>query len=130
MKQILTPKSKHLVVNNVKVHIASEKEVKQFFKPSIKHGVGFAKIELTSKTSPPRKINYSRPRSKTPQTRSNSRTQSHPNHDPMTWNNYQHQNYLPWGICPSFQHLNQMQQMHRTFNANTYGPMRYWGPNV
>ncbi|GKD11511.1 zf-CCHC domain-containing protein, partial [Tanacetum coccineum] len=42
-KSILGPRPKHIMVNNVKVPVASDNEVKQFYKPSLKPGVGFSK---------------------------------------------------------------------------------------
>ncbi|GJX69005.1 retrovirus-related pol polyprotein from transposon TNT 1-94 [Tanacetum coccineum] len=55
-KSILGPRPKHIIVNNVKVPIASENEVKQFYKPLSKPGVGFSKPNFRSKTPPPRRI--------------------------------------------------------------------------
>ncbi|GKB84418.1 hypothetical protein Tco_0956690 [Tanacetum coccineum] len=49
------------------VPVASVDEVKSFYKPSLKPGVGFTKPEERSKTPPPKKNDNSRPRSKTPQ---------------------------------------------------------------
>nr|GEY51822.1 UBN2 domain-containing protein [Tanacetum cinerariifolium] len=42
-KSILGPRPKHRMVNKVKVPVASDKEVKRFYKPSLKSGVGFSK---------------------------------------------------------------------------------------
>ncbi|GJT92459.1 zf-CCHC domain-containing protein [Tanacetum coccineum] len=70
-KSILGPKPKHIIVNNVKVPVASDNEVKQFYKPLSKPGVGFSKPNFRSKTPPSRRVinNYSRP--KTPQPKRN-----------------------------------------------------------
>ncbi|GJV70241.1 retrovirus-related pol polyprotein from transposon TNT 1-94 [Tanacetum coccineum] len=70
-KSILGPRPKHIIVNNVKVPVASDNEVKQFYKPLSKPGVGFSKPNFRSKTPPPRRVinNYSRP--KTPQPKRN-----------------------------------------------------------
>ncbi|GKD83769.1 hypothetical protein Tco_1350608 [Tanacetum coccineum] len=58
-------KPSYILVDNIKVPVASGDEVKSFYKPSLKPGVGFAKPEVRSKTPPPRRNNTSRPRSKT-----------------------------------------------------------------
>ncbi|GJZ21828.1 retrovirus-related pol polyprotein from transposon TNT 1-94 [Tanacetum coccineum] len=50
------PRPKHIIVNKVKVLVASDNEVKQFYKPLSKPGVGFSKPNFRSKTPPPRKI--------------------------------------------------------------------------
>ncbi|GJZ00123.1 hypothetical protein Tco_0517552 [Tanacetum coccineum] len=42
-KSILGPRPKHIMVNNVKILVASDNEVKQFYKPSLKLEVGFSK---------------------------------------------------------------------------------------
>ncbi|GJV45906.1 hypothetical protein Tco_1430442 [Tanacetum coccineum] len=42
-KSILGPRPKHIIVNNVRVTVASDNEVKQFYKPLSKPGVGFSK---------------------------------------------------------------------------------------
>ncbi|GJX87447.1 retrovirus-related pol polyprotein from transposon TNT 1-94 [Tanacetum coccineum] len=70
-KSILGPRPKHIIVNNIKVLVASDNEVKQFYKPLSKPGVGFSKPNFRSKTPPPRRVinNYSRP--KTPQPKRN-----------------------------------------------------------
>ncbi|GJY08438.1 zf-CCHC domain-containing protein [Tanacetum coccineum] len=56
-KSILGPRPKHIIVNNVKVPVASDNEVKQFYKPLSKPGVGFSKPNFRSKTPPPRRVN-------------------------------------------------------------------------
>ncbi|GJR40291.1 zf-CCHC domain-containing protein [Tanacetum coccineum] len=63
-KSILGPRPKHIIVNNVKVPVASDNEVKQFYKPLSKPGVGFSKPNFRSKTPPPRRVinNFSRPK--------------------------------------------------------------------
>ncbi|GJX00616.1 hypothetical protein Tco_0184529 [Tanacetum coccineum] len=62
-------KPKFIFINNTKIHIASDDEVKRFYKPSLKPGVGFTKPTMRSKTPPPRRKENSHPRSKTPQPR-------------------------------------------------------------
>ncbi|GJT74616.1 retrovirus-related pol polyprotein from transposon TNT 1-94 [Tanacetum coccineum] len=42
-KFILGSRPKHIMVNNVKIHVARDDEVEQFNKPSLKPGVGFSK---------------------------------------------------------------------------------------
>ncbi|GJW22733.1 hypothetical protein Tco_0033355 [Tanacetum coccineum] len=66
-KSILGPRPKHIIVNNVKVLVASDNKVKQFYKPLSKPGVGFSKPNFRSKTPPPRRVNNNYPRPKTPQ---------------------------------------------------------------
>ncbi|GJZ28830.1 copia protein [Tanacetum coccineum] len=77
-KSILGPRPKHIIVNNVKVPVASDNEVKQFFKPLSKPGVGFSKPNFRSKTSPPRRVNNNYPRPKTPQPKRNVGRQNQP----------------------------------------------------
>ncbi|GJR24779.1 retrovirus-related pol polyprotein from transposon TNT 1-94 [Tanacetum coccineum] len=66
-KSILDPRPKHIIVNNVKVLVASDNEVKQFYNPLSKPGVGFSKPNFRSKTPPPRRVINNYPRPKTPQ---------------------------------------------------------------
>ncbi|GJU32302.1 putative ribonuclease H-like domain-containing protein [Tanacetum coccineum] len=129
-KSILGPRPKHIIVNNVKVLVASDNEVKQFYKPLSKPGVGFSKPNFRSKTPPPRRVinNYYRP--KTPQPKRNVGRQNQPRGFPVTWNNFQRQSYMPWEMCLPFPHPNQLHQMQGMFSTNNFGPMRYWGPNV
>ncbi|GJU06491.1 retrovirus-related pol polyprotein from transposon TNT 1-94 [Tanacetum coccineum] len=77
-KSILGPRPKHIIVNNVKVPIASDNEVKQFYKPLSKPGVGFSKPNFRSKTPPPRRVNNNYPRPKTPQPKRNVGRQNQP----------------------------------------------------
>ncbi|GJT53124.1 retrovirus-related pol polyprotein from transposon TNT 1-94 [Tanacetum coccineum] len=76
-KSILGPRPKHIIVNKVKVPVASDNEVKQFYKPLSKPGVGFSKPNFRSKTPPPRRVdnNYNRP--KTPQRHVGQQNQPH-----------------------------------------------------
>ncbi|GJU89897.1 retrovirus-related pol polyprotein from transposon TNT 1-94 [Tanacetum coccineum] len=84
------------MVNNVKVPVANDNEVKQFYKPLSKPGVRFLKPNFRSKPPPPRRVinNYSRP--KTPQPKRNVGRQNQPRGFPVTWNNFQCQSYMPW----------------------------------
>ncbi|GJT84985.1 zf-CCHC domain-containing protein [Tanacetum coccineum] len=82
-KSILGPRPKHIIVNNVRVPVASDNEVKQFYKPLSKPGVGFSKPNFRSKTPPPRRVinNYHRP--KTPQPKRNIGRQNQPRGFPI-----------------------------------------------
>ncbi|GKB66667.1 copia protein, partial [Tanacetum coccineum] len=80
-KSILGPRPKHIMVNNVKVPVASDNEVKQFYKPLLKPGVGFSKPNFRSKTPPPRRVNNKYPRPKTPQSERNVGRQNQPHVD-------------------------------------------------
>ncbi|GKE09855.1 hypothetical protein Tco_1413406, partial [Tanacetum coccineum] len=72
LKSIFGPRPKHIIVNNVRVPVASDSEVKKLYKPLSKPGVGF------SKTPPPKRVinNYHRP--KTPQPKRNNGRQNQP----------------------------------------------------
>ncbi|GJY20829.1 hypothetical protein Tco_0393395 [Tanacetum coccineum] len=74
-----SPRPKHIMVNNVKIHVASDDDVKRLYKPSLKPGVGFSKPHFRSKTPPPMKINNPRPRSRTLQPKRNLERQNRPN---------------------------------------------------
>ncbi|GJW40666.1 zf-CCHC domain-containing protein [Tanacetum coccineum] len=68
-EKLIESNPKFILINNTKIPIASNDEVKRFYKPSLKPGVGFTKPTMRSKTPPPRMTNNPRPRSKTPQPR-------------------------------------------------------------
>ncbi|GJR47190.1 copia protein [Tanacetum coccineum] len=82
-KSILGPRPKHIIVNNVKVPVASDDEVKRFYKPLSKPGVGFSKPNFRSKTPPPRRFNNNYPRHKTPQPKRNVGRQNQPHGFPI-----------------------------------------------
>ncbi|GJW54796.1 putative reverse transcriptase domain-containing protein, partial [Tanacetum coccineum] len=82
-KSILGPRPKHIIVNKAKVLVASDNEVKQFYKPLSKPRVGFSKPNFWSKTPPPRKVNNNYPRSKTPQSRRHVGRQNQPHGFPI-----------------------------------------------
>ncbi|GJX59817.1 hypothetical protein Tco_0291207 [Tanacetum coccineum] len=82
-KSILGPRPKHIIVNNVKVLVASDNEVKQFYKPLSKPGVGFSKPNFRSKTTPPKRVNNNYPRPKTPQPKRNVGRQNQPHGFPI-----------------------------------------------
>ncbi|GJT28831.1 zf-CCHC domain-containing protein [Tanacetum coccineum] len=77
-KSILGPRPKHIIVNKAKVPVASDNEVKQFYKPLSKPGVGFSKPNFRSKTPPPRRVNNNYPCAKTPQPKRNVGQQNQP----------------------------------------------------
>ncbi|GKA23040.1 zf-CCHC domain-containing protein [Tanacetum coccineum] len=68
-EKLIESNPKFILINNTKIPIASNDEVKRFYKPSLKPGVGFTKPTMRSKTPPPRMSNNPRPRPKTPQPR-------------------------------------------------------------
>ncbi|GKA64067.1 retrovirus-related pol polyprotein from transposon TNT 1-94 [Tanacetum coccineum] len=107
-KSILDPRPKHIIVNNVKVPVASDNEVKKIYKPLSKPGVGFSKPNFRSKTPPPRRVNNNYPRPKTPQSKRNIDRQNQPRGFPVTWNNFQCQSYMSWEICLPFLHPSQL----------------------
>ncbi|GJR45351.1 retrovirus-related pol polyprotein from transposon TNT 1-94 [Tanacetum coccineum] len=82
-KSILGPRPKHIIVNNVKVPVASDNEVKQFYKPLSKPEVGFLKPSFRSKTPPPRRLINNYPRPKTPQPKRNIGRQNQPRGFPI-----------------------------------------------
>ncbi|GJY44501.1 zf-CCHC domain-containing protein [Tanacetum coccineum] len=82
-KSILCPRPKHIMVNNVKIPVASDDEVKRFYKPSLKPEVGFSKPNFRSKSPPHRRVNNSYPRSKTPQPKRNIGLQNRPHGFPI-----------------------------------------------
>ncbi|GJS29352.1 retrovirus-related pol polyprotein from transposon TNT 1-94 [Tanacetum coccineum] len=82
-KSILGPRPKHIIVNKAKVPVASDNEVKQFYKPLSKPGVGFSKPNFRSKTPPPRRVNNNYPRAKTPQPKRNIGRQNRPHGFPI-----------------------------------------------
>ncbi|GJV93530.1 retrovirus-related pol polyprotein from transposon TNT 1-94 [Tanacetum coccineum] len=82
-KSILGPRPKHIIVKKVKVPVASDNEVKQFYKPLSKPGVGFSKPNFRSKTSPPRRVNNNYSRPKTPQPKRHVGRQNQPHGFPI-----------------------------------------------
>ncbi|GJW89721.1 retrovirus-related pol polyprotein from transposon TNT 1-94 [Tanacetum coccineum] len=82
-KSILGPRPKHIIVKKVKVPVASDNEVKQFYKPLSKPGVGFSKPNFRSKTSPPRRVNNNYSRPKTPQPKRHVGRQNQPRGFPI-----------------------------------------------
>ncbi|GJU57283.1 zf-CCHC domain-containing protein [Tanacetum coccineum] len=82
-KSILGPRPKHIIVNKAKVPVASDNEVKQFYKPLSKPGVGFSKPNFRSKTPPPRRVNNNYSRPKTPQPKRHVGRQNQPHGFPI-----------------------------------------------
>ncbi|GKB15740.1 retrovirus-related pol polyprotein from transposon TNT 1-94 [Tanacetum coccineum] len=82
-KSFLGPRPKHIIVNNVKVPVANDNEVRQFYKPLSKLGVGFSKPNFRSKTPPPKRVNNNYPRPKTPQPKRNVGRQNQPRGFPI-----------------------------------------------
>ncbi|GJW39605.1 zf-CCHC domain-containing protein [Tanacetum coccineum] len=82
-KSILGPRPKHITVNNAKVPVASDNEVKPFYKPLSKPGVGFSKPNFRSKTPPPRRVNNNYSRSKIPQPKRHVGRQNQPHGLPV-----------------------------------------------
>ncbi|GKB61891.1 hypothetical protein Tco_0918077 [Tanacetum coccineum] len=78
-KSILGPRPKHIIVNNAKVPVASDNEVKQFYKPLSKPEVGLSKPNFRSKTPPPRRVNnnYSHPKTPQPKRHVGQQNQAH-----------------------------------------------------
>ena len=75
----LDSKPKYILIKDRKLPIASDEEVKSFYKLSLKAETGFSKLKLRSKTPPPNRPNNPHPRSKTPQTRRNQNRQNYNN---------------------------------------------------
>ena len=122
VEQISKPKFIH--VNNNKIPIASDDEVKRFYKPSLKPRVGFTKPSMRSKTPPPRNTNSPRPRSRTPQPRRDQGRQNYPNH--IIRNHSHPLSFTQCGSCSPCMCQNQMQNI---CGNNNFGYMKRWGPN-
>ncbi|GKB24640.1 zf-CCHC domain-containing protein [Tanacetum coccineum] len=75
-------KPKFILINNTKIPIAIDDEVKHFYKPSLNPGVGFTKPTMRSKTPLPRRKENFHPRSKTPQPTRNQASISKPSKKP------------------------------------------------
>ncbi|GJY47723.1 retrovirus-related pol polyprotein from transposon TNT 1-94 [Tanacetum coccineum] len=82
-KSIFGPRPKHIIVNKVKIYVASDNEVKQFYKPLSKLRVGFLKPNFRSKTPPPRRVNNNYSRPKTPQPKRHVDRQNQPHGFPI-----------------------------------------------
>ena len=111
-------------MNNTKIPIASDDEVKRFYKPSLKPGVGFTKPSMRSKTPPPRKTNNPRPRSRTPQPR---RYQGRQNYLNYIIKNHSHP--LSFTQCESCSPCMCQNQIQNICRNNNFGYMKRWGPS-
>ena len=105
---VLGPRPKHIVVNNVAIPVASDEEVKRFYKPSLKPKNVSPKPNIRPKTPPSGRANYYHPRSRTPPPRRSNFSQNRSQGYHNSWNNFQSQNLVPWGMISSFPHPNQM----------------------
>ncbi|GJR14816.1 retrovirus-related pol polyprotein from transposon TNT 1-94 [Tanacetum coccineum] len=105
-KSILGPKPKHIIVKKVKVPVASDNEVKQFYKPLSKPGVGFSKPNFRSKTSPPRRFNNNYSRSKTPQPKGHVGRQNQPHGFPFKSDNVEQVDNLGFNMLRRLGHAN------------------------
>ncbi|GJY12256.1 zf-CCHC domain-containing protein [Tanacetum coccineum] len=119
-------KPKFILLNNTKIPIASDDEVKHFYKPSLKPGVGFTKPTMRSKTPPPRRKENSHPRSKTPQPRRDQGRPNYSNTNHTMWNHPHQPSFTQCGRCSPCMCSNQMQNI---CGNNNFGYMKRWGPN-
>ena len=117
---------KYVIIKDRKIPIASDEEVKSFYKPSLKAKTGFSKPKLRSKTPPSNRPNNPHHWSKNPQPRRNQGRQNLSNNSNPMWN-YPHQpSFNPWGLLPPYMHPSQLQTM---FGSNNFGQMRPWEPS-
>nr|GEW73790.1 copia protein [Tanacetum cinerariifolium] len=78
LKSILGHRPNDIIVNKVKVLVASDNEVKKFYKPLSKPEVEFLKPNIRSKTPPPSRVSNNYSRSKTPQPKRHVGRQNQP----------------------------------------------------
>ncbi|GJT82213.1 retrovirus-related pol polyprotein from transposon TNT 1-94 [Tanacetum coccineum] len=117
-KSILDPRPK--MVNNIKVPVASDNEVKRFYKPSLKSGVGFSKPNFRSKTPPLRRVNNNYPRSETPQPKRNVGGQNQPHGFPICLGvDLEPNEWIKDSGC--FQHMMGNQKLFSTYKAYNGG---------
>ncbi|GJU47382.1 hypothetical protein Tco_1204648 [Tanacetum coccineum] len=122
-KSILGPRPKHIIVNKVKVLVANDNEVKQFYKPLSKPGVGFSKQNFRSKTPPPRRVNNNYSRPKTPQPRRHVGHQNQPHGFPYNIGTSFHgQVSDSMGNVSSSSHPNQFASNQWMFGTNNLDP--------
>ncbi|GJT06067.1 zf-CCHC domain-containing protein [Tanacetum coccineum] len=119
-------KPKFILINNTKIPIASDDEVKCFYKPSLKPGIRFTKPTMRFKTPPPRRKKNSHPRSKTPQPKRDQGRPNYSNTNHTMWNHPHKPSFTQCGRYSPCMCLNQMQNM---FGNNNFGPIKRWGPN-
>ncbi|GJX30588.1 retrovirus-related pol polyprotein from transposon TNT 1-94 [Tanacetum coccineum] len=82
-EMIIKKDSEIVNVNKVKIPMASDNEVKQFYKPLTKPGVGFSETNFRSKTPPPRRVNNNYSRPKTPHLKRHVGRQNQPHGFPI-----------------------------------------------
>ncbi|GJS02409.1 hypothetical protein Tco_0318917 [Tanacetum coccineum] len=85
-EKLIESNLKFILINNTKIPIASDDEVKHFYKASLKPRVGFTKPTMRSKTPPPRRKENSHPHSKTPQPRRDQGRPNYANTSHKMWN--------------------------------------------
>ncbi|GJW16720.1 zf-CCHC domain-containing protein [Tanacetum coccineum] len=92
-------KPKFILINNIKIPIASDDELKKIYKPSLKPGVGFTKPTIRSKTPPPRRKENPHPRSKTSQPRRDNDRPNYSNTNHTMWNRPHQPNFTQCASC-------------------------------
>ncbi|GJW30912.1 retrovirus-related pol polyprotein from transposon TNT 1-94 [Tanacetum coccineum] len=95
----ISSRSDFVITRKKLIHNKIEEAKKPSLKPSLKSGLGYVKTESRSKTSPPRRNNFSQLRHNTPQPRRNSREPILQNFYPMNWNNNQSQGFVCLRTC-------------------------------
>ncbi|GJW10838.1 copia protein [Tanacetum coccineum] len=119
-KSILGPRPKHIIVNKVKIPVASDNEVKQFYKPLSKPGVGFSKLNFRSKTPPPRRVNNNYSRPKTPQPKRHVGRQNQPHGFPICLGvNLEPDKWIKDSVCSK--HMTGNQKLFSTYKAYNGG---------
>ena len=111
-------KPRFILLKDKLIPIASDDEVKTFYKSSLKPNAEPFKPKIRSKTPPPRKPTSPHPRPKTPQSKINQNKRNYQN-------NHQMWNFNPWGILPPYIHPS---QLHNMYGPSNFGQMRQWGP--
>ena len=117
---------KYVIIKDRKIPIASDEEVKSFYKPSLKAKTVFSKPKLRSKTPPPNRPNNPHPQCKITQPRINQGRQNLSNNSHPMWIHPHQPSFSPWGLFPPYMHPSQLQTM---FGSNNFGPMRPWEPS-
>jgi gag-polypeptide of LTR copia-type len=125
-EEVIEPsfKPKFILLNDNLVPLNYDDNVKIYHKPILKPKVGFNKPNFRSKTSPPRRINSPRPRSRKPQPRRDLNRQHYPNH--TIWNHSHQPSFNQYERCSPCMCQN---QMLNTCGNNNFGYMNYWRPS-
>ncbi|GJZ33638.1 retrovirus-related pol polyprotein from transposon TNT 1-94 [Tanacetum coccineum] len=119
-KSILGSKPKHIIVKRAKVPVASDNEVKQFYKPLSKPGVRFSKPNFRSKTPPPRRVNNNYSRPKTPQPRRHVVRQNQPHDFPICLGvDLEHDEWITDSGCSK--HMTGNRKLFSTYKAYNVG---------